>query len=532
MENRVINNKHSIKKLLDGRKKLKFKLVMQSAAIGIIVGLIIVCNRVLISKLSDFAEYIYKYSAVNALRLILLLVGLTLIGMGIGYLVRKDPMISGSGIPQVEGILMKEIKVNPIRVLLYKFIGGTVALGVGLSAGREGPSVQMGACVGQAFSRFFKRNTTEENYLLTSGASAGLAAAFNAPVSGVMFALEEVHKNFSPLVLLSAMAASIMADFVCKEFLGLQPALDFTGVKVFPLAYYFSLPILGIILGILGKIFNKGILKSQEIYGILRKVPVELKVAIPFLITGIVGVNSPILLGGGHELIMAMSKTNFTLKILIIYLIIKFILTLICFGSGAPGGIFFPLLLLGALAGNIFGVLFCKMSNLPQIYIINFIIFAMAGHFAATVKAPITGVVLITEMTGSFEHLLALTIVVITSYLISEFMNLTPIYESLLERLLQKNSKDKSEEELKWNGKTKILLEISVCMESYMEEKLVKEIQWPENSLLVAIKRGDREIIPKGDTQILNGDYLVIMANEFEAAECLRKIKPLAAEEV
>lgn len=532
MENNNINkrNTYTIKKLLNGRKKLKFKLVIQSALIGVLVGLIIVCNRVLISKLNNIAEYIYMNSAQSVARLIFLFLGLAVIGVGVGHLVRKDPMISGSGIPQVEGILAKEIKVNPLRVLIYKFIGGTIALGVGFSAGREGPSVQMGACVGQIFSKVFKRNTTEENYLLTSGASAGLAAAFNAPVSGVMFALEEVHKNFSPLVLLSAMASSIMADFVCKEFLGLEPALDFTGVKVFPLAYYFSLPILGIILGISGKIFNQGILKSQKVYKILRKAPVEIKVAIPFLITGVAGVTAPILLGGGHELIMAISQSNFTLKVLILFLIMKYILTLVCFGSGAPGGIFFPLLLLGALIGNIYGAVFCSISHLPSAYIINFIIFAMAGHFASTVKAPITGVILITEMTGSFEHLLALTIVVITSYLVSEFLNITPIYESLLERLLQKNNKEKSEEELNWNGKTKTLLEISVCMGSYMEDKKVKDIKWPKNSLLVAIKRGDKEIIPKGNTQILNGDYLVVMANEFEAAECVQRVKALAAE--
>lgn len=531
MENKHVNsNIHTIKKILDGRKKLKFKLVIQSGAIGILVGLIIVCNRILISKLTNVADYIYEGEDKSPLRLIFLFLGLAIIGIGIGHLVRKDPMISGSGIPQVEGILMKEIKINPLRVLVYKFIGGTIALGVGLSAGREGPSVQMGACVGQIFAKTFKRNSTEENYLLTSGASAGLAAAFNAPLSGVIFALEEVHKNFSPLVLLSAMASSIMADFVCKELLGLEPALDFTGVKVFPLTYYFALPLLGIVLGISGKIFNKGILKSQKIYGSLKNIPVELKVAIPFLVTGITGVIAPILLGGGHELIMAISKTNFTFKVLIIFLVIKYILTLICFGSSAPGGIFFPLLLLGALVGNIFGVAFCNISGLSTIYIINFIIFAMAGHFAATVKAPITGVILITEMTGSFEHLLALTIVVITSYLVSEFMNLTPIYESLLDRLLQKNGKEDSKEELEWTGKTKILLEISVCMGSYIQDKKIKDIYWPKNSLVVAIKRGGKEIIPKGNTQILNGDYLVVMANEFEAAECLQKIKTLAME--
>ena len=169
MKNTYINrrNKYTIKKLLNGRKNLKFKLVIQSAVIGILVGLIIVCNRVFISKLNDIAEYIYGSSAQSPMKLILLFLGLAIIGAGIGHLVRKDTMISGSGIPQVEGILAKEIKINPLRVLIYKFIGGTIALGVGLSAGREGPSVQMGACVGQIFSKVFKRTSTEENYLLT-----------------------------------------------------------------------------------------------------------------------------------------------------------------------------------------------------------------------------------------------------------------------------------------------------------------------------------------------------------------------------
>ena len=531
MENKDKTNvkiKHSVSKILEQRKNLKFTLLIQSALIGLLVGLIIVFNRILISKLSNIANNIYKISKQSPIKIIILFLALIAVGALVGHLVRRDPMISGSGIPQVEGILMKEIKVNPFRVLVYKFVGGTVALAAGLSAGREGPSVQMGACVGQIFSKIFRRSSTEENYLLTSGASAGLAAAFNAPLSGVMFALEEVHKNFSPLVLLSAMAASIMSDFVCKQLLGLEPTLDFIGVKAFPIKYYFILPFLGIIVGISGKIFNEGILKSQEIYGMLKKIPLELKVAIPFVLTVIMGIMYPILLGGGNELIMAISQTSFTLKMLLFLLVTKYFLTLICFGSGAPGGIFFPLLLLGALVGNIFGVIFCNVSGLSSMYIINFMIFAMAGHFASTVKAPITGVILITEMTGSFEHLLALTIVVIISYVVSEFFNLEPIYESLLEKLLQNKDEKKSPEELKWNGKTKTLLEISVCMGSYIEEKYIKDIVWPKNSLLVAIKRGGKEIIPKGDTKILNGDYLVVMANEFESAECLQKIKTMA----
>ncbi|SFC89485.1 ClC family H(+)/Cl(-) exchange transporter [Clostridium uliginosum] len=523
-------NASEVKKILNNRKNLKFKLVLESAVIGILVGLIIVCNRILVSKLSYIFNYIYKLSNGSPTKILVLFLGLILLGYFVGCLLKREPMISGSGIPQVEGILIKKIEVNPLRVLIYKFIGGTVALSAGLSVGREGPSVQMGASIAQVFAKLFKRQNLEEQFLLTSGASAGLSAAFNAPLSGVMFALEEVHKNFSPLVLLSAISSSIMADFVCKEFLGLKPALVFSNVQVFPLSYYFALPLLGIVLGISGMIFNKGILKSQMLYGKLKSVPVQVKVIIPFLVTGVVGLSAPILLGGGSNLIESLADGGFTLKLLFIFLLFKFLLTLICFGSGTPGGIFFPLLVLGAIVGNIFGIAFCNFTDLPMLYVVNFIIFGMAGHFASTVKSPITGIILITEMTGSFEHLLALTIVVITAYIVSDVLNCSPIYESLLNNLLNKKNNVKESEQLKGNDRIKTLLEISVCMGSYIEEKKIKEISWPKKCLVVSIKRGDKEIIPKGNTKILNGDYLVVMVNETESGEALEKIKSLASE--
>ena len=169
--------------------------------------------------------------------------------------------------------------------------------------GREGPSVQMGACIGEGVSKKLKNLDNEEKYLITSGASAGLSAAFNAPLSGVMFALEEIHKNFSPLVLTSAMIASVSADFVSEQFLGLTPSLYFRKVESLPLKNYWTLIILGIIIGIIGVIFSKGILKTQSLFK-NSKLSTEMKCIIPFVVTGIVAFISPILLGGGLLILM------------------------------------------------------------------------------------------------------------------------------------------------------------------------------------------------------------------------------------
>ena len=168
----------------------------------------------------------------------------------------------------------------------------------------------------------------EKKYFITCGASAGLAAAFNAPMAGVMFSLEEAHKNFSPIVLLSAISASLAADFASKNFFGLKPSLNFQQLSAMPLKYYWALLILGIVIGISGTIFNKGLLVSQILYK-KTNLSIEMKCIIPFIVTGIVGLTVPALLGGGHDLIMSLQNLNIHMELLIAYIIIKFIFTFV-----------------------------------------------------------------------------------------------------------------------------------------------------------------------------------------------------------
>ena len=292
----------------------------------------------------------------------------------------------------------------------------------------------------------------------------------------------------------------------------------FRKVESLPLKNYWTLIILGIIIGIIGVIFSKGILKTQSLFK-NSKLSTEMKCIIPFVVTGIVAFISPILLGGGHDLIIALKEQNFTVTVLFTFIIVKFLFTFVCFGSGIPGGIFFPLLVLGALVGNLVGLLFTTYFGIDNTYLINFIILAMAGHFASIVKAPITAIILISEMTGSLNHLLALGIVVIISHLTSDILKSSPIYESLLERILEKYSiKDNLTE-----GK-KLLLEIAVSMDSILVGKYIKDIKWPKNCLVVSILRGDSELIPNGDTEIICGDYLTIMIDEEIYQELLDSI--------
>lgn len=508
------NNKHNTYNTLSLWHNFKLKLVSEGIMVGIISGLIVVLYRYVLEEVSHLTKKIYSLQIHKPEFIPVWFLVLIFASYIVGRMIKKQPMISGSGIPQVEGVLLRRLKMDWLKVIVGKFVGGTLALGAGLSLGREGPSVQIGAAVGQGFSRIFKRVKMEEKYLITSGASAGLAAAFNAPLAGVIFALEEVHKNFSPLVLLSAMSASLTADFVSKQFFGLHPIFNFAKLPILPLKYYIYLIFLGVTVGIFGVVFNSVLLKTQDLYKSQKWLGSEFRPLIPFLLAGVLGLAMPQVLGGGHELIVSIVETNVTLKMLIILLIVKFFFTMISYGSGAPGGIFLPLLVLGALTGNIYGVILVEVFHVSPQYINNFIVLAMAGYFTAIVRAPITASILITEMTGSFSHLLALTIVSITSYMVADFMKSEPIYESLLERFLHSNVKD----EFIGNSKHKVIIETAISLGTVLEGKRIKEIKWPTHCLLVGIKRGGNEIIPKGDTTIYAGDYLIVLSDEDHAS--------------
>jgi H+/Cl- antiporter ClcA len=508
-------NKHNTYNTIFHWHSFRLKLVFEGIGVGILTGFLVVFYRHALEVAEVLLGELYQVLSSRPLLIPVWIGALIIIGYAVGLWVKHDPTIRGSGVPQLEAVLLRKLDVCWWKVIIGKLVGGVLTMGAGLSIGPEGPSVQLGGAVGQGFSRVLKRIKIEEKYLITSGASAGLAAIFNAPLAGVMFALEEVHKNFSPVVLLSALSAALSADFVTRGFFGMKPIFDFRSLTILPLKYYFYILVLGVILGVFGAVFNSMILKTQNLYALQKWLPKEFWIIIPLLISVILGFVLPQVLGSGSGLITSLVDRNLPLTILLVLLFVKFLFTMVSYGSGAPGGLFLPLLAIGALIGNIYGVVIVPLFHLDSIYISNFIILAMAGYFTAIIRAPITGTLLITEMTGSFSHLLSLAVVSIAAYVVADLLGSKPINESLLERILHAQG----EEIASGNEKTKSLLEFAVCMGSALDGQQIKTMKWPSNCLLVAVKRGEHEIIPTGDTVIYPGDYLIVLTNENSAAD-------------
>ena len=418
-------------------RRIPVMLITEGLCVGLIGGFIVLLYRVALTFAGNWLIKILSYIKGNPFRCGVWFLILMVLAWIVGRLVKWEPMISGSGIPQVEGEVSGRLSQNWKRVLPAKFAGGFLCMLGGLSLGREGPSIQLGAMAGQGISRALGRGKREEKFLMTCGASAGLSAAFHAPLAGMMFAVEEIHKTFSIPILLPVMTASVTADYIASHILGLDPVFHFQITEYLPQNYYWLLILLGILVGVSGVFYNWGMLKAQELY---RKIPFLKetgRLLIAFLTAGVLGLVMPSVLGSGSGLIVSLTKGEMVLGMVVLTLVVKFLFSAVSFGSGAPGGIFFPLLILGALLGAVFAMTGAEFFGLDPVYINNFVLLGMTGFFTAIVRAPLTGIILLFEMSGSISQMLSLSIVSVTAYIVATLMRSEPIYDSLLKRILK-----------------------------------------------------------------------------------------------
>lgn len=424
--------KKSISGTLSRARRFPVLLIGEGLLVGGIGGFVVVLYRMALDVAGDWLDEILAYAGQTPWRMagwFLVLGALAWLG---SRLVSWEPLISGSGIPQLEGEMAGKLEQKWYRVLPAKFLGGFLCLLGGLALGREGPSIQLGAMAGKGISRGLDRGKTEEKFLLTCGAGAGLSAAFHAPLAGVMFSLEEVHKNFSVSALLSVMTASLTADFLATAVLGTDSIFQFTITRELPVHFYWMVLGLGVVLGVLGAFYNWFTLKVQSLYDRATFLNSTGKILIPFFCAGVLGFTAPELLGSGHDLIEKLTSVDMLLGTAVFLLVGRFLFSAVSFGSGAPGGIFFPLLVLGGYMGGIFAMAGIRLWGLDPVFLNNFVLLAMAGYFAAVVRAPLTGIILIFEMTGTLTQMLSLSVVSIVAYVTATLLGSRPIYESLL----------------------------------------------------------------------------------------------------
>jgi len=432
------------------RPSSELSLLATALMVGIATGLGAVLFRYLIQAITNFSYGTIPelfQSLGKSYVLFVPAIGGLIVGSLVYFFAREA---KGHGVPEViEAIALKGGRIRP-RVAIVKSLASSVCIGSGGSVGREGPIVQIGSAIGSTIGQ--KLNMSEERVsnLVACGAASGIAATFNAPIAGVVFALEVILGGFSIKHLNSVVIAAVSASVIGRMAFGDVPAFaipfKYGIVSIWEFAFY---ALLGIIAAFAGVIYTRSIYWTEDLFDNWKAFPEWGKPAIGGFLLGAIALLYPILIpirelawdkmphvfGVGYEMIDAALANHIILPMAIALLILKLLATNITIGSGGSGGVFAPSLFLGAMLGVAFelviNAIFPNITAPPGAYALV----GMAALFSASAHAPITAVLILFELTGDYNIILPLMLTVVVATLLSNrLLNGESIYSLKLSR--------------------------------------------------------------------------------------------------
>ena len=423
-------------------------------AILLILGTIVGCTTGGIGALFQLVikwVVILKDMAINGtenltLKIIISIAFTTIFLVSALLLIRKiAPETSGSGVQEIEGVLENKRELRWKKVLPIKFIAGVLSLSSGLVFGREGPTIQIGGSLGKMYSNIFKLSPERTHIFVACGAAAGLSAAFNAPLAGILFVVEEMRHQFKYgfLPLQCVIMASLSSDIILRLILGQKYDIPMPQMQVQSLGCIWMFVIFGVFFGFVGVLFNKSIIASLNFFKNLSSKSYWFAIILVAIAFGVLYITYPEVTGGGYRIIPRALSGSIPFWGLIIIFIIRLITTWISYGTGSAGGIFAPMLALGTVFGMFFGywahMWFPGLISSPE----AFAVAGMSALFCATVGAPLTGIILVIEMTNNYALIIPMIISALFATITAYLFGGHPIYEVLLKRTLDLSSKKK-----------------------------------------------------------------------------------------
>jgi chloride channel protein, CIC family len=405
----------------------RFFLIL-SVFIGIFSGLAVVCFRIAIEWSRVFL--LGPQFGQSPLRLVLVPAG---VGLVVGVLViHVFPTVRGSGVNQTKAALYIFNGYISFRTAIGKFITSALAIGSGQSLGPEDPSLQIGAGLASMLGRRLKLSRDRLRLIAPVGAAAGLAAAFNAPISAVLFVIEEVIGRWSAGILGSVVLSAVSSVVVMRWFLGPQPLFRIPATQLLSPKELLAYAVLGIVGGFVAVLFSKSIGALRPRLHALPKWTQYFQSAVAGLIIGGMGaLGATQVMGAGYESIDLAMHNQFTWKILALLVVLKIIATTLSFSSGSPGGMFAPALFVGAMLGGMVGDL--EHLFFPSLTgsIATYSLVGMGVLFAAFLRAPMTSVFMVLEVSGNYSVIVPVIVANTFAYVISRALQPAAIFDVL-----------------------------------------------------------------------------------------------------
>ena len=511
---------------------LIFPAVIFGSVTGILTAVVITLYKLCAKHVIAASEAGYHFLRENLLWVIPVLAVLVGMAFLFTWIYRRALHLMGGGIPTSIGMLRGILPCRWISNLVGLFFMSLTSFLIGVPLGNEGPSVQMGAAVGQGSVRTMaKKHRAWNRYSMTGGACAGFSIATGAPISGVLFAIEEAHQRISPMILIVA-ATSVLAGGITTDILAplfsvstsLFPKLDLITLHAkdiwIPLA-------VGIMMGLFAVLFLRYYTVVSALWKKLKSVPLAWKIFSVFALTVLFGLISYSFISTGHELILHLFEARQTLLMLLLILVVRSTLTLFANTNGITGGIFLPLLTLGAVAASVMGQIFSHLFGLGEPYYVLIMVLGITGCIAGMMKMPLTAIVFAVEALSCYDNILYVIIVAVTAFIITEIFGAHSINDTVLEDRAHAQNE----------GKEFRVIDTFVTVQpgAFAVGKQIRDIFWPRNLFVLSVQHGKKhgaEVDEHGGKEIREGDILHVRYSTYEEEKTAEELMDIVGEQV
>jgi CIC family chloride channel protein len=400
--------------------------VLLTVVIGVVAGLSAVLFSLSITAVS---RLLFGIEPSPLRRLLIPPVMSLLAGMLLSWVF---PDARGSGVPQTKTSFLLNSGVIPFRVPIGKFLTGVLCVGSGHSLGREGPSVQIGAGLASRIGAWVELSPRRVRSLVPVGAAGALSAAFNTPVAAVLFALEEIIGDMNAAVLGSTVVASVASVIVARAIMGNEPLFHVPAYDMVHPAELVAYAVLGVASGLLSLAFSRGLLAARATFLALPARTRVLQPAIGGLFVGLLLLLDPRVAGVGYDSVDLALNGDMLFTAMLVLCALKSVATIVSYASGNAGGIFAPTLFIGAMAGGAIGYLARMVAPFPTADPGAYALVGMGALFAGTIRAPMTSVFMIFEITQDYHTIVPLMIANLLSLMIARRYQHDGIYHALI----------------------------------------------------------------------------------------------------
>jgi CIC family chloride channel protein len=354
-------------------------------------------------------------------------------GLGVGlFLYYLVPEARGSGIPQVKlDLIMRRGRI-PFKVAVGKLIATSLAVGSGASVGREGPTVQICASLGSYIARWFSMDVTQIRTMVHAACVSGIAAAFNTPIAGMTFVMEEIIGDLNARHLSYLIFAAVGASMISRYFLGNTPIFLVPEYRLGHPAELVLYVVLGALAGFLSVAFIRLLVWSIRHFQRLT-IWAPIKPALGGLLVGVLALGVPHVLGGGYPIVTDALQNQLTWRLMALLIVAKFLATVVSYSSGTAGGLFAPSLFMGAMLGGTLAGLVDNLMAGPLVSPGAFALVGMGAVFCGIIRTPLTSILIIFEMTNDYALILPLMLANMTSYALAHYLEPYNVYEAILD---------------------------------------------------------------------------------------------------